>query len=80
MYLKIKEINDAKLKLDLTNGTYTMGIEVPALKIGKCDYTSTHTEIIEKYDSMDYKIEEMLERFYKVYELLSEEESKWKLY
>lgn len=80
MYLKINEINNGKLILDLTNGMYTIVIEVTALKIEKWDYTSIHTEVIEEYDSMDYKIEEMLERFYKVYELLSEEESKWKLY
>lgn len=59
--------------LDLTNGTYIIGMQIPALKIGDGDYTPMHTEIIEEHDSMDYKIEEMVERFKVVYEVLKEE-------
>lgn len=73
MYLKIKKMNEGKLVLDLTNGTYTIGIQVPALKIGNVDYNPMHTEIIEEYNSMDYKIEEMVERFNNVCEVLKEE-------
>lgn len=62
MYIKIKDINDSKIFLDLTNGVYTIGMQVPALKIGSGDYTPIHTEVIEEYDAMDYKIEEMVER------------------
>lgn len=73
MYIKIKKMNDAKLVLDLTNGTYIIGMRIPALKIGDGDYTPMHTEIIEEHDSMDYRIEEMVERFNVVYEVLKEE-------
>lgn len=74
MYLKIKNMKnmkDTKLVLDLTNGTYTIGIQFPALKIGNCNYDPMHTEIMEEYDFMDYKIEEVVERFDKIYEVLS---------
>lgn len=72
MYLKIKEMKESKLVLDLTNGTYTIEIQVPALKIGNIPYDPIHTEVIEEYDSMDYKLEEVIERFNIVYNLLNE--------
>lgn len=75
MYIKIKNISDLKLFLDLTNGRYTIGIQIPALKIGDGDYMPMHTEIIEEYDAMDYKIEEMVERFKTIHEVLREK--KW---
>lgn len=74
MYLKIKDMKnmkDTKLVLDLTNGTYTIGIQFPVLKIGNCNYDPMRTEIMEEYDFMDYKIEEVVERFDKIYEVLS---------
>lgn len=77
MYLKIKEMKEmkgSKLTLDLTNGTYIIGVQAPALKIGNIDYNPVHIEIIEEYDSMDYKLEEVIERFNIVYNLLDERE------
>lgn len=75
MYIKIKNISDSKLFLDLTEGRYTIGMQTPTLRIGGVDYTLTHTEVIEEYDAMDYKIEEMVERFKTIHEVLREE--KW---
>lgn len=72
MYIKIKNISDSKLFLDLTEGRYTIGMQTPTLRIGGVDYTLTHTEVIEGYDAMDYRIEEMVERFEVVYEVLKE--------
>ncbi|MDU6995975.1 MAG: hypothetical protein E6356_14030 [Terrisporobacter othiniensis] len=78
MYLKIKDIKDmkdVKLVLDLTNGSYAIGIQFPALKIGNGNYDPMLTEIMEEYYSMDYKIEEVVERFDKIYEVLNPSES-----
>lgn len=47
--------------------------------IGDGDYTPMHTETIEGYDSMDYKIEEMVERFKVVCKVLKEKNS-WDVY
>ena len=73
MYLKIKEIIDMKLVLELNKGIYTIGTQVPALKLVSGDYITMPKEIIEKYDSMDYKIEEVVERFNIIYEILYNE-------
>ena len=76
MYLKIKEMKDSKLVLDLTNGCYTIGIQVPGLKVGNIDYIPTHTELIEEYDAMDYRIEEMVDRLNTIYGVLTGIDSK----
>lgn len=64
MYLKIREMdNGKKLILDLTNGRYTIGVQLTDLN---------PTEIIEEYEAHDYKIEEVINRFNIISDILED--------
>lgn len=67
MYIMKKQLSNAILLLELKDGVYTISIQA---KINEDRYCIIRDEILETYDAMDYRIEEMVIRVNDIYTLL----------
>lgn len=68
MYIMKKQLSNAILLLELKDGVYTISIQA---KINEDRYYIIRDEILETYEAMDYRIEEMVIRVNDIYKVLT---------
>ena len=72
MVLKIKELHDKCLILNIENGIYSIDIHgtKPEIINGK-QFSTYEIETLETYESIDYTVEEVVDRLENIYKILS---------